>query len=213
MKKILKSLAALTIVAISMSLTSCSGGGSSTKSILFGTLPGIMQEYEAKKDKLEEKAKDVKTEEDKAKLIKEKEELQKKWTPKIEEAAKALEGSPIDVTNGDFTVTSPITLSMKGINSYSVPYFEVSGEVKAAKDIEGSTQSMYQLTVYIAGYDDAGNALFKNKIGYIKAEEDPNRKYMPLVLKDTPVTLTQINYIVSDSKAYEEANVLKIVLE
>lgn len=69
---------AMALALASLTLASCSGGGSSDSG-LFGALPGEMTRYESEMKALEEKAKDIKTEADKKKLIAESQEIQEKY--------------------------------------------------------------------------------------------------------------------------------------
>ena len=81
-------------------LTSCSGG-SASKASLFGSLPAEHEQFQAEKDAIKAKAKDIKTEADKAKLIAESQEMEEKWAAKIEETAKSLDGKPIGITDSE----------------------------------------------------------------------------------------------------------------
>ena len=77
-------LGAIALALASFTLASCSGSNAS-ESDLFGAIPGEMTQFQSEMDALQEKAKDIKTEADKKKLIAESQEIQEKYTAKIEE--------------------------------------------------------------------------------------------------------------------------------
>ena len=126
---------AMTLALASLTLASCSGGGSSDSGF-FGALPGEMTQYESEMKALEEKAKDIKTEADKKKLIAESQEIQEKYTTKIEETAKALDGTELKVTDGEFAVAQPITLTFDGFASKKelTPRFKLGGALSVPAD-------------------------------------------------------------------------------
>ena len=126
---------AMALALASLTLASCSGGGSSDSG-LFGALPGEMTRYESEMKALEEKAKDIKTEADKKKLIAESQEIQEKYTTKIEETAKALDGTELKVTDGEFAVAQPVTLTFDGFASKKelTPRFKLGGALSVPAD-------------------------------------------------------------------------------
>lgn len=125
---------AMALALASLTLASCSGGGSSDSG-LFGALPGEMTRYESEMKALEEKAKDIKTEADKKKLIAESQEIQEKYTTKIEETAKALDGTELKVTDGEFAVAQPVTLTFDGFASKKelTPRFKLGGALRSRR--------------------------------------------------------------------------------
>ena len=163
--------------------------------------------------RLYEKAKEIKTEADKAKLIKESQEMEEKWTTRIEESAKALDGKPVAVADGEIKVTEPLSLTFDGFFSKSdiTPVFVVSGAAQAAVDITTESEfprSSYQ--VYIVGYGPDGAEVFDNRIGTIDAQEIDGKA---VISAGTPVKFERLQFSGKDAPDYPIAETLKLVVE
>lgn len=209
MKKQILRMAAIFVATFG--LLSCSGG-SSSNSILFGSLTGEMAKVKKETDKLEEKGKNVKSAEDKAKLMQEKKEMAEKWAPKIEEAAKALDGKPLEIENGDLEVVSPVSLEFNSIGGKNdvTPRFNIKGEVKAAKNFNEQNYAIYSRTVYLAGYDAEGNQVFKNNVGTINGTYEDGKGF---IAEGTPVQFRQLSFDFSNIEGYETAKTMKFICD
>lgn len=190
-------------------LTSCSGG-SASKASLFGSLPAEHEQFQAEKDAIKAKAKDIKTEADKAKLIAESQEMEEKWAAKIEETAKSLDGKPIGITDSEIKVTTPLSLTFDGFFSKSdlTPLFKINGSAKAAADItpEGEyPRAVY--SVYIVGYDATGQETFSSKIGHITAEQTDNTA---VIKAGTPVNFESLQFSGKKAADYQLTETLKL---
>lgn len=167
MKKI-ATLAAIAATA-AMMLSSCSGSGSgSDKGSLFGSLPSEYAEMMAERDNLKAKAKDIKSEAEKAELIQKGKEMEEKWSAKLEKTAKGLDGKEITLTDSLFKVTAPISLTFEKLNGNDLePSFKVNGSAETAETITIEESYLPARIVYIAGYDAEGNELFKSEVGKV----------------------------------------------
>lgn len=212
MKTITK-LMAIAAIVLPM-LSSCSGdGATSSKPSLFGQLPEEYVQFKAEKDAFKEKAKEIKTEADKAKLIKQSQEMEEKWTTRIEKSAKALDGKPVAVADGEIKVTEPLSLTFDGFFSKSdiTPVFVVSGAAQAAVDITPESEfprSSYQ--VYIVGYGPDGAEVFDNRIGTIDSQEIDGKA---VISAGTPVKFERLQFSGKDAPDYPMAETLKLVVE
>lgn len=116
-------------------VASCGGSGSSTKNCLvFGEVPSIYADYQAQRDKIEDKmAKgDLGWNEGSAEI----DALKEQSRAKIEKAGKKLDGQPIEIAPGeDFKVVNPISISFKEFANNVNAVFAVDGEVEVAKNI------------------------------------------------------------------------------
>ena len=194
--------------AILISLSSCSGSGSG-KSLLFGSLPSEYAEFREERGKLDEEAKNVTTEAEKEKIIKKGKKLEEKWTPKLEKAAKELDGKEIPFTDGVFKVTSPISLTFEKLASRSLePIFKINGTVENAEPITVENTFNPSLLVYIAGYDADGNDLYHLKVGRITGEVKLNVLEIPA---GTPVEFSTLTFDYSKIDQYPEAKTLKFI--
>lgn len=187
-------------------LFSCSGGGSSS---LFGSIPGVYEKYQAEKDELNAEAKNIKTQEDKAKLIQKSEKMEAKYSEKIESAAKGLDGKTIEVADGDLKVTSPLSFEFEKISKSSLaPQFNVNGAIEAAGDIAiESSYFMSSISVYIVGLDAEDQEIYKVKIGKLEAENVDGKS---VVKAGTPVIFNTVYYSGSDTEAYKNSKSLKL---
>lgn len=206
MKKI-SIFAALAAVVV-MILSSCSGSGSD-KSLLFGSLPSEYAELKAQRAKLEEKAKNIQTEADKKKLIEEGQKLDEKWTPKLEKSATELDGKEIDITDGLFKVTSPLSLTFEKLASRTLaPIFKINGSAETTEAITVENTFNPTLLVYIAAYDAEGNDIYHIKVGRITGEVNLNKLEIPA---GTPVEFSTLTFDGAQVDKYPEAKTLKLI--
>lgn len=202
---------AMALALASLTLASCSGGGSSDSG-LFGALPGEMTRYESEMKALEEKAKDIKTEADKKKLIAESQEIQEKYTTKIEETAKALDGTELKVTDGEFAVAQPVTITFDGFANKKTlsPRFKL-GELTVLADFSPAAPLFgASYDVYLVGYDAEETALFASRVGFVGAENVDGKG---VVKAGTPVTLETLTYNDKYNEVYPKVKSLKFVVD
>ncbi|MGM9816383.1 MAG: hypothetical protein ACI304_04925 [Lepagella sp.] len=209
MKTFLK-LAAIALVSlISLPiLSSC--GGASGGSGLFGGLPDKFADMQKEQDALREEAKKIENEQDKAKLIEKSEKMKEEWTVKIENEAKALDGKEISFADSDIKVSKPVSLTYTDFFSKLdlTPAFKVNGEAAAAVDI--TPESKYALdrfSVYVVGYDDAGQETFQSKVGSIKAEVNGDKA---VVKAGTPVEFDTLQFSDKKVEEYQKTKSLKL---
>lgn len=208
MKSIIKMLA---FAAVTLPLFASCSGGSSSDSLLFGALPGVYEGYQAEKNELEEKAKDIKSEEDKAKLIAESKELTDEWTGKIESAAQELDGRKVEITDADIKVSEPLTLTYDGLFSKSdiTPEFVINGAAQAATDFTPeSPVPSASYSVYIVGYNAEGTEVFATKCGFIPATLEESKA---VIKAGTPVQFEKIHFSDNYVNEYQQATTLKLV--
>lgn len=207
MKKFSHKIFVIALAAIVMSLSSC---GNSNP---FGSLPSLMEKYQKAADALNAKAKDIKTADDKAKLIAESQELEKEWTEKFTKASEALNGKTLEVTGDQIEVASPFKLTFEKVvgTSNLAPRFKIEGEAKAAKEIIPDIQ-FYGTTynVYLEGYDKDGAEVFSNKVGTIIGEEKDGKKIIPA---GTPVSFNSLTLNSSDFAGYQKVDTMKLVVK
>lgn len=197
---------ALMAFAFMLILSSCSG---SDKSMLFGSLPSKYSELKSQRDQLEEKAKNVKTEEEKAEIIKKSQKLDEKWTPRIEKAATKLDGKEIDITDDTFKVTSPISLTFEKLSSRTLePIFKINGSAETAEAITLENTINPSLLVYIAGYDAEGNKLYSIKVGRITGEVEGTTVTIPA---GTPIDFSNLTFAGAYVDKYPETKTLKFI--
>ena len=194
------------IATVILILSSCSG---SEKSMLFGSLPAKYAELKEERAKLDEKAKNIKTEEEKAEIIKKGKKLEEKWIPKLERAATKLDGKDIPLAEGVFKVTSPISLTFEKLKNHSLePIFKINGSAVTNEAIKiENTFSQYRI-VYIAGYDAEGNEVYKSQVGKIYGEVTKNVLEIPA---GTPVEFSTLTFNSSLVDKYPEAKTLKLI--
>lgn len=206
MKKISTFVALM--AAFMVALSSCSGSGSG-KSLLYGDIPSEYAELKAQRAKLDEKAKNVTTEEEKAEIVKKGKKLEEKWTPKLEKAAKELDGQEIPLTDSIFKVTAPLSLTFEKLSSRNLePIFKINGAAETAEAIRIENTFNPSLIVYLVGYDAEGNKVFSSKVGRITGEVNLNVLEIP---SGTPV---EFNTLIFDGKCadqYPEVTTLKLI--
>lgn len=207
----MKSIKLLAIVAAMVPMMySCSGGAGSS-SLLFGSLPGVYSQFQEEKDKLTEEAKNIKSEDDKKKLIEKSEKLQNKWSEKIEESAKTLDGKTIDFAESNIKITEPLSLEFERYSSSKsdlLPMFKVNGSAETASEI--NTDAVYlgaTEDVYIVGYNAEGEQVYKIKAGFVS---DENVDGKAVVKAAMPVTFGSICFSDKDLENYTAAKTLKL---
>lgn len=197
-------------VFFGMTVASCSGGSASDSS-LFGSLPEVYGKFMKEKAELDEKAKNIKSEDDKKKLIAESQKMEEEWTAKIEEAATAINGKEIKITDGEFKVTSPISFTFTGkCNKQLEPRFDINGEAVTASEIRPNAQYMTYFVVNLVGYDEEGNEVFVNSVGNIEGKADGNNC---IIDAGTPVKFNSILFNDKDIEGYEKAKTLKLAIK
>lgn len=194
--------------AIMMILSSCSGSGSGN-SLLFGDLPSEFAKFKTQRDKLDEEAKNVKTEAEKAEIIKKGEKLEKKWSPKLEKASAKLDGKEINFSDSFFKVTSPVSLTFEKLSSRTLePVFKINGSVETAETITVEKTFSQTQAVYIAGCDGEGNELYTIRVGRITGDVNGNTLVIPA---GTPVVFSNLTFNGSYVDKYPEAKTLKFI--
>lgn len=206
----MKKITSFALLAASiLTLSSCSGSGSD-KDMLFGSLPSTYAEFKVQRDKLDEKAKTVKTEAEKSELIEKGKKLDEKWTPKLEAAAKELDGKEINITDSVFKVTSPISLTFENLNKKTLePRFKINGTAVVAEPITIENTINPSSLVYIIGYDAEGNKLFSDQIGRIYGEVKGTTVEFPA---GTPIEFTTLNFHGGKSDEYAAVKTLKFAI-
>ena len=177
----LKFYSALVITALA--ITSCGGGGASSSSdaLLFGAIPDVYLNYEAKTAALLEKAQKSDNIKDLQAINEEGEALKEALHGKLEEAAQAWSGKTLDVTVGeDLTIIAPITVTFEGFFSSTSPQFTMAGDVETAQEIDAnynanllkyySTRQNELLTygVLLIGLDEQGQELVSQRVGSVQ---------------------------------------------
>lgn len=209
MKSIFKTMALAVI--ISPLFLSCSGVASSgSESLLYGNLPAVHGEMQEAKEALMEEYKACESEAKAKSLMEKGDKLGEEYLAKIEEAAKALDGREIKITDGDIKVTAPVSLTFKKFFSKidMTPYFMTNGGAEAAVDI--TPDSEYPLTiyqVYIVGYGADGQELFTSNVGQIDAVETDGKG---VIKAGTPVKFHEIQFSDKKVKEYQQATSLKL---
>lgn len=206
MRSLTKLMAMAAIIA--SALWSCSGGGADT--LLFGKLPGVYAGMLADKEAIREEAKSVSSASQMKDLSEKADKLQEEWAARIEEAARGLDGREIEFAESDITVTKPLSLTYEGFFSKSsmTPDFIVSGEAEASADIiPESKLPLTSYTVYIVGYDAAGQEVFANKVGFIPAEMAGGKS---VIKAGTPVDFDHLYFSEKKAEDYPKAAVLKL---
>lgn len=208
MKKFIKLAAIAAILAPAM--FSCSGGGSSSEAPLFGSLPETYGKFVSAKDALKAEAENIKSEADKAKFLEKAEKMQEEWAGKIEEAAKSLDGKPVEFAEGEFKITEPVSLQFDRFFSKSdlTPAFNVNGQAEAAAEIV--TELDYVLPsegVHIVGYDAEGQEVYDERIGSVNVE---NRDGKVVVPAGSAVKFDSFRFGKSDAESCPKIATLKL---
>lgn len=198
-------LGALAILPLMMS---CSGEDDSKSP--FGSLPKVYGEYLKEYDELKEKAKDIKTEKEKAEYLEKTNKLLDKWTAKIETAAKKLDGKVVEFGEGQFVTTQPISFQFSKINQkdYTYVVFDFNGSAETAEDI-AFERNYYTpaKSVRMVGYDAEGQQLFyERNVGSVEVIEKDDKSFIP---KGTPIKLSSFQFGGANMDMYRNATVLK----
>lgn len=206
MKSIIKSVA---VAAITLPvLFSCSGGGSSSESLLFGEVPAIHGEMQESMNALKEEYKTCNSESKAKSLMEKDEKLEEEYIAKIEKAAKALDGKEISFSESDVKVTSPVSLTFEKFFSKMdmTPYFKVNGSAEAAKDVTFDCD-WAAFNVEIVGYGPDNQELFSSKVGLIDAEVNDGQA---VVKAGTPVKFDYLQFGKKEVAEYQQATSLKL---
>lgn len=205
----MKKFLLIAMAGFAMTLASCSGSGSG-KSALFGSLPSEYANMMAESDKLIEEAKNIKTAEDKQKLIEKSQKMDEKWSAKLEKTAKSLDGKEITLVEDFFKVTEPISLTFEELVGNDLePRFRVNGSAETIESITIESGYLAYRTVYIAGYDAEGNEVFKSDVGSVKGTFANNVLEIPA---GTEVEFTTLSFNDSYVDKYPEAKTLKLIM-
>lgn len=207
----MKTIKLMALVAIlTPMLFSCSGGVGSSDTLLFGSLPGVYGQFQTEKDQLQEEAKNINSEADKAKLIEKSEKMKEEWSAKIEESAKSIDGKTIEFAESDIKVINPISLQFDGFFSKTdmTPKFKINGSAEAPAEI--NTGEMYVGTsenVYIVGYNAEGQEVYQIKGGFIPVENVDGKA---VVKAGTAVNFDTFHFSGKKVEEYEAAKTLKL---
>ncbi len=209
MKKI-ATLAAIAATAVMM-LSSCSGSGSgSDKGSLFGSLPSEYAEMMSERNALKAKAKDIKSEAEKAELIAKGQELNEKWSAKLENTAKGLDGKQINLTDSIFKATAPVSLTFKELKGSDLgARFMVNGSAETVEPVTIENTYSSSRIVFIAGYDAEGNELFKSEIGKVAGTHAGTTLEIPA---GAQVEFTTLKFNDKYVDKYPEAKTLKLII-
>lgn len=191
-------------------LFSCSENSASSDTPLFGSLPGVYAQFQAEENILKEEAKNIKSEADKAKLIEKSEKMNEKWSAKIEESAKFLNGKTIDFSESDIKVTRPMSLEFDGFTNKSdiVPKFKVNGSAEIPSEINtGLVYISPSQNVYIVGYNAEGEQVYKVKTGFVPVQNVDGKA---VVKAGTNVDFTPVYYSGKNTEEYQIAKTLKL---
>lgn len=203
-----------------VTLTACSGGGSSSENCLvFGEVPAIYADYQAQRDKIEESAQ--KSEASYKKASSQIDELKEQYRAKIEEAGKKLDGQPIEISTGeDFKVVSPVSLSFKEFANSVNSMYDVKGDIETAKDINlDVTESWLRshdvqyliLPLMLIGCDEQGTEVTSARIGSFKGFKVVDGK---LVLPTgTTAELQTVAYNSNDYENYIQVKSVKLAID
>lgn len=218
MRKTIRLMALAAIFAASMASCSSKEASSETEaasaaseSVIFGELPALHNQMQAEKDAIKKETKSATTESQLTDLMEKSDQLKEKYTTKIEDAAKALNGKAISIADGDIKVTEPVTLTYDGLFSKQdiTPKFKVSGKAEAAADITPDVKyAQKSFTVYIAGYDKDGNEVFASKIGFIDAADAGGKS---TIKAGTPVKFDGLQFGAKKAADYQKATTLKLI--
>lgn len=205
----MKSIKLLALVAILMPmLFSCSGGASSSNSVLLGSLPDEYAKFQEEKAQISEEAKNIKSEADKKKLIEKSEKMKEKWSAKLEESAKSLDGKPLEFAESDIKVTEPVSLEFDGFFSKSDlnPKFKINGGAEATTEINtGENYVLGSERVYIVGYNAEGQEVCKIHAGSIAVENVDGKS---VVKAGTPVKFSSFH--IGSKEDYGAAKTIKL---
>lgn len=189
MKKIVTLMAIVAMAATIM--VSCSGSGS--KGAPFGSLPEKCEKFKQESDKLGEAMQNVKSEAEKAELMKKHEELVKTWKPKIEESAKALEGKTVEIAECAFEITEPLSFQFNGFFSEDklIPSLKVNGGANIIADRDSESKYRSTEAVYLVGYNAEGKEVYSFNVGTIALQKTDEKSF---VAAGTPVDFSTFQF-------------------
>lgn len=136
--------------------------------------------------------------------------MKEKWSGKIEESAKALDGKPIEFVESDIKVTAPLSLQFDGYFDQSdlISNFNINGSAEAATDITAGkryvTPNEY---VYIVGYNAEGQEVYSIHVGFIPVENVDGK---PVVKAGAAVKFNRFQFSGKITEEYEAAKSLKL---
>ncbi len=189
-----------------MGLGSCSGG---SEKGLFGNLTSEYAEMMTERDELKKEAENIKTEAEKAEFIEKGKKLDEKWSEKLEESAKELDGKQLEVTDSLFKVTTPLTLEFeKLLGSNLEPNFKVDGAAETTHEITKENTYLGTLIVYLAGYDKDGKELFTSEIGKVEGKLTDDKLVVPA---GAPVKFTSLRFNDKYVKEYPETTSMMLI--
>lgn len=126
--KLTESLCALAVLFV---LLSCTGSSS-----FFGDVPDLMYKFSQTAYSLKQEEQTLTSKKEYVEFEQKRAELLNIYTTKIEKAAKAFAGKPLEIRESeDFTVKSPVSFSVSSVGEDMSVYLTVNGEVTAARDI------------------------------------------------------------------------------
>lgn len=208
-----------------VTLASCGGGSngsgasSSENCLIFGEVPAVYADYEARCAKIEETALD--SDADYKQASSQIDELKEEYRLKIEEAGKKLADKPVEVTAGeDFRVVTPITLSFKEFANSVNAMFNVNGEVEAARDIPVEVTESWlkshdvqylMVPLMLIGLDEQGNEATSARIGSFKGFKVVDGKL--LLPAGTKAELQPVPYSDNDYEKYVKVKSVKLGLD
>lgn len=200
-------------------LSACSGGASTENCPVFGEVPGIYADYQAKCDKINESA--LNSEGDYRKASAQKDELKEQYRSKIEEAGKKLAGKPIEIAPGeDFKVVKPISLSFKEFANSVNAMFNVDGEVVTAKDVVMEVSNSWlnshdvnylMLPLLLIGCDENGAEVTSARIGTFEGFKVVDGKL--ILPAGTKAELQPVPYGDNDYDSYIKVKTVKLALD
>lgn len=211
MNKSIKLVAAAVGAIAFMGLVACSGSSNSSETGLYGNLPAEYGKMMTERDALKEKAKNIKTEAEKAELIAQGQKMDEEWSAKLEETAKGLDGKPLTITDSLFKVTAPVSLQFEKLQGSDLePQFKVDGTAEAAQELTRENTYLSKLIVYLAGYDKEGTELFTSEIGTVAGTLDGTTLVIPA---GAPVEFTHLRFNDKYVEEYPKATTLKLTVE
>lgn len=207
----LKHLVTLSAIVVTM-LSSCSGDGSgnSSDSLLYGNLPAVYSKMQEAKQSIKEEYKAAHSESQAKDLMEKADKLEKEYSEKIESAAKALDNKDINISEGDFKITVPVSLVYEGFFSQlsMTPYFKVNGNAEASADlIMNSGLPLTGYKVYIVGYGADNEELFASTVGMIDAEVNGDTA---VIKAGTPVKFDRLQFSEKETTEYQKATSLRL---
>lgn len=212
----------------SISFVSCGGRKSSSESKIFGSIPGIYADYQAKNADILGKMENCSSQDEGMKLFQEQEEIQKEYLDKIETVGKNFDGTVLDIESAhDFTITEPVIMTFDGFWSKLnlEPKFKLTGVVEAATDHESSTLSQsasiyvkdpsqlkaMPTPVMLVGMDSEGNELFSERVGHAPLSVLSETQIG--VKAGTAIVFESLNFVGKKAEAYTKVVTLHLAYQ